>query len=294
MLLRANAWRLGPACPPLLSRGASGGGRPHRPRAPSAPGQHLLADRAVLSRLVAAAQLRPGDYVLEVGPGDGRLTLAILDAVGPSGRVTCVELGADMRRRLRASLGAHAGRVTILEGSAVDPSLDLGLGAVDAVVANLPYSISTPFCKRLAMASCPSAPEGAPPRWRTAVLLVQEEFAHKAAALPAGRGETTAGSEGSAGLGGGSDENGDEGGRTGPEPKPRDVPGNHKTKTKKKSGSNTHGGGGVTRGGSSHPYVELLAAHAGLTVSSLCIAHKLRSAVHRTHLALTHKSARCC
>ena len=221
-------------------------------KTPSAPGQHLLEDAAVIARIVEAAALQPGDTVLEVGPGDGRLTRALLSAVSPGGTVRAVELGPDMVRRLEWSLldgpdrpgpsrhhGAFgesgAGRAAInfshgyvrreevhgdvtLElicGSAQDESLPLGLASVDAVVGNLPYSISSPFLKRLALLDGPrevanlldtGATESATPsttakndkcdspadfklpraKWRSAVFLVQDEFAHKAAANPSG------------------------------------------------------------------------------------------------------------
>jgi 16S rRNA A1518/A1519 N6-dimethyltransferase RsmA/KsgA/DIM1 with predicted DNA glycosylase/AP lyase activity len=153
--------------------------------------------------------------------------------VSPGGTVRVVELGADMVRRLEWSLldgpdrpgpdrhhGAFgeggAGRAAInfshgyvrreavhcgatLElicGSALDENLPLCLASVDAIVGNLPYSISSPFLKRLALLDGPSEAvadgegEGAAvmsvPRakWRTCAFLVQDEFAHKAAARP--------------------------------------------------------------------------------------------------------------
>src|SRR5437763_5774827 len=55
-------------------------------------GQNFLIDRQVLAEIVAAADVQPGQTVLEVGPGLGILTAALVDAVGPDGKVVAVEL----------------------------------------------------------------------------------------------------------------------------------------------------------------------------------------------------------
>ena len=72
-------------------------------KTPTTPGQNLLEDDAVMTRVVQAAALKTGDSALEVGPGDGRMTRALLAAVSPGGTVRVVELGADMVRRLEWS-----------------------------------------------------------------------------------------------------------------------------------------------------------------------------------------------
>lgn len=103
-------------------------------------GQNFLVDRNIVERIIACADLRPGDRVLEVGPGRGALTALLADRVE---RLLLVEydhaLAADLTGRYRDDE-----RVRVVDGDilAVDLGQLLGDGTWK-VVANLPYNIST-------------------------------------------------------------------------------------------------------------------------------------------------------
>ncbi|MEA3202759.1 MAG: rRNA (adenine1518-N6/adenine1519-N6)-dimethyltransferase [Thermoplasmata archaeon] len=132
-------------------------------------GQHFLRDHQVLADVVAAADLRPGHRVLEVGPGPGNLTAALAAAVGPAGKVVAIE--ADPR-----FAGALKGRwpnVDVVEGDAVQTDL-AALGRFDRIVANLPYLISGPIT--VAFLDLLRHPET---RWGLAVLMYQKEFGER-------------------------------------------------------------------------------------------------------------------
>src|SRR5215212_2271452 len=105
-------------------------------------GQNFVHDPNTVRRIVAAAELRRGDAVLEVGPGLGSLTLGLLEAAG---HVTAVEvdpvLAARLPRTVAERAPAAAGRLSVLAADA------LRLGAADlpgpppgVLVANLPYN----------------------------------------------------------------------------------------------------------------------------------------------------------
>lgn len=137
-------------------------------------GQHFLRDGRVLEAVVAAADLRPGQRVLEVGPGPGNLTELLAAAVGPAGRVVAIE--AD--KALAKALQGRWPQVQIVVGDAVQADL-AGLGPFDRIVANLPYLISGPITVAfLGLLRDPAT------RWGRAVLMYQAEFAERLLAEP--------------------------------------------------------------------------------------------------------------
>ncbi len=145
--------------------------------------QNFLADIDVLESILAEAEPGPGRRVLEIGPGLGILTGALLEA-GAS--VTAVELdrglAAFLRERFATALdraetdGAAApGALRLIEGDALDQDL-VGLVAPPyQVVANLPYHITSPILHALL---------GEPPRPERLVLMVQWEVGERIAAPP--------------------------------------------------------------------------------------------------------------
>ncbi|TAK05319.1 ribosomal RNA small subunit methyltransferase A [Patescibacteria group bacterium] len=138
-------------------------------------GQHLLVDAAHLARIVAAARLGRADAVLEIGPGTGVLTERLL-ATGA--RVTAVELDQRMAHLLAARFSGEP-RFTLVVGDALREVPRLSLPAGYAVVANLPYQITTPLLWELVG---PDRPAAALP---TAVtVLVQKEVADRMLARP--------------------------------------------------------------------------------------------------------------
>lgn len=105
-------------------------------------GQHFLFDPSILGRIAGAAG-DPGEAtVLEVGPGPGGLTRALLDAGCP--RVIAVERDPRFVVLLRDLESRADGRLTVLEADALelDPCTLVGAGQV-RIVANLPYNVAT-------------------------------------------------------------------------------------------------------------------------------------------------------
>lgn len=102
-------------------------------------GQNFLIDPNIVRKIVALAELGPGDHVLEIGPGRGILTEALSQAAG---QVTAVELDP----RLHAYLETRQAELPNVELVCADalayPVEQLPAGTI--VVANLPYYISTP------------------------------------------------------------------------------------------------------------------------------------------------------
>ncbi len=87
-------------------------------------GQNFVVDQGTVRRIASLAALKPDDVVLEVGPGLGSLTLALLEA-GPA-RVVAVELdaalAAELPRTVAARAPALAGRLTVLTADALTVS----------------------------------------------------------------------------------------------------------------------------------------------------------------------------
>ncbi len=143
-------------------------------RARHALSQNFLADAEVLDGILAEASPRPGERILEVGPGLGLLTAGLL-AGGAS--VTAVELdrglAAFLRDRFAPAL--DSGQLRLIEGDALDQDLVRLVPAPYDVVANLPYHITSPILHALL---------GEPPRPGRLVLMVQREVAERIAAPP--------------------------------------------------------------------------------------------------------------
>ena len=137
--------------------------------APSkALGQNFLVDPNTARRIVRLAGVEAGDEVLEVGPGLGSLTLALLDA---GAHVRAVELD----RRLAAALGeVTASRCEIIVADALEADLAslCGPGPV-RVVANLPYNVAVPIVVRV-LEEAPTA--------TSLFVMVQAEVADRLAA----------------------------------------------------------------------------------------------------------------
>ena len=110
---------------------------PHRAR--KRFGQNFLVDGNIIRRIVAAIAPRPGDNLVEIGPGLGGLTRPVLAA---SGHLRVVEIDRDLIERLGAEFAGQA--LEIHQGDAL--KFDFGaLGGDLRVIGNLPYNISTPI-----------------------------------------------------------------------------------------------------------------------------------------------------
>lgn len=136
--------------------------------------QNFLADVDVLEAILAEAAPAADGRVLEIGPGLGLLTGALLDT---GAAVTAVELDRGLASFLRDRFEAaiDAGRLALVEGDALDQDLVHLVAPPYDVVANLPYHITSPILHALL---------GSPPRPRRLVLMVQREVAERIAAPP--------------------------------------------------------------------------------------------------------------
>lgn len=106
-------------------------------------GQHFLHDRGVIERIVAAIAPRPGDRLVEIGPGEGALTLPLLRAAG---RMTVIELDPELIEPLRAR-AAGVGELDVIHADVLKTDLAAiaGGGAKLRVTGNLPYYVSSPI-----------------------------------------------------------------------------------------------------------------------------------------------------
>ncbi len=107
-------------------------------------GQNFLHDAGVIDRIVKSIAPKPGQHVIEIGPGQGALTEPLLDATG--GELDVVELDRDLIPILRTKF-FRAEKLRIHEADAL--SFDFGSLVEDErpmrLVGNLPYNISTPL-----------------------------------------------------------------------------------------------------------------------------------------------------
>lgn len=141
-------------------------------------GQNFLIDGNIVRKSLELADIQAGDTVVEVGPGLGTLTTALLQA---GADVWAVEMDRSLHAHLEATLAAEfPERFHLLEGDAVDQPL-AGLANAEAlthsprgfkIVANLPYAIATPWLDGVLSGPLP----------QRMVLMLQLEAAQRYAA----------------------------------------------------------------------------------------------------------------
>jgi 16S rRNA (adenine1518-N6/adenine1519-N6)-dimethyltransferase len=152
-----------------------------RPR--HALGQNFLIDKNLLGKLVDAAGVKPGETVLEVGPGTGTLTESLLER--GCNVVACElddELAAMLNERIPA-LGYGGGeRFRLVQGDCLDKGKTLNKTAATTIgdvpfklVANLPYGAATPLMLNLLIDH---------PRCSMQAVTIQREVAQRLAAKP--------------------------------------------------------------------------------------------------------------
>lgn len=146
-------------------------------------GQNFLIDRNILDVLAGAVDIAPGDRVLEVGPGLGVMTEALLQR---GAHVTAVEKDPALAQWLRDSLlKEYPNTFELIEGDALDCDWDSLLARdFKAFASNLPYSVGTRILMDLICQ--PKAP-------KRLVTLVQLEVADRFAAAPSSPERGTAG-----------------------------------------------------------------------------------------------------
>jgi 16S rRNA (adenine1518-N6/adenine1519-N6)-dimethyltransferase len=106
-------------------------------------GQHFLHDRNAIHKILTAIAPKPGDRLVEIGPGLGAITLPLLERCG---ELTAVELDQDVIPGLAAA-AAGRGRLHIIQGDALATDLYAlaPAGGKIRLLGNLPYNISTPL-----------------------------------------------------------------------------------------------------------------------------------------------------
>ncbi|ANY20275.1 Ribosomal RNA small subunit methyltransferase A [Tsuneonella dongtanensis] len=147
----------------------------HGLSASKALGQNFLFDEQLLDRIAAV----PGDLddaaVLEIGPGPGGLTRALLRA---GARVTAIEMDRRCLPALAELSEAYPERLRVIAGDAMKLDHDELMEQHYAVVANLPYNVGTALFTRWLSG------ESWPPRWTSLTLMFQQEVAQRVVAVP--------------------------------------------------------------------------------------------------------------
>jgi 16S rRNA (adenine1518-N6/adenine1519-N6)-dimethyltransferase len=107
-------------------------------------GQNFLHDQNTIARIVRAAAPRPGQTLVEIGPGQGAITAPLLEAVS---QLTVIEIDRDLAAALRTRFAGNPGFHLIEQDVLKVNFADLGNGqpAGLRILGNLPYNISTPL-----------------------------------------------------------------------------------------------------------------------------------------------------
>jgi 16S rRNA (adenine1518-N6/adenine1519-N6)-dimethyltransferase len=132
-------------------------------------GQHFLVDDAIVSAIVDAIGPRPGQRIVEIGPGLGALTQPLLERCGA---LTVVEIDRDLAARLRRRPG-----LTVIEGDVLGVDF-AALGSGLRLVGNLPYNISTPILFHLLGAAAQVVDQH---------FMLQKEVVRRMTASPGGK-----------------------------------------------------------------------------------------------------------
>lgn len=151
-----------------------------RPRTSKTLGQHFLIDSRTAERIVGALDPRPGEAVLEIGPGTGALTGRLIHAAG---RIAAVELDRELAAALATRFGPE--RLVLLVQDVLTLELAVALEALGCprdgrlvLAGNLPYQISKPVSQKLIRARANIS---------RAVLMFQREVARRLTASPGSR-----------------------------------------------------------------------------------------------------------
>ena len=144
----------------------------HGLAARKALGQNFVVDPNTVRKIASLSGVGEGDRVVEIGPGLGSLTLALVEV---GARVTAVEMDDELVPILRDVVAGHD--VEIVEGDAQQIDWDEVLGAADgwSLVANLPYNVATPLVLDLLRDV---------PKIESMLVMVQLEVAERLAAAP--------------------------------------------------------------------------------------------------------------
>ena len=136
-------------------------------------GQHFLTDVSVIQRIVDAINPKPGEALVEIGPGLGAMTDPL---VARCGALTVIELDRDLAQRLRRRSELNVVEADVLNVDFV--AMALASGQRLRVVGNLPYNISTPILFHLL---------GAVEHVVDQHFMLQREVVERMAAAPGGK-----------------------------------------------------------------------------------------------------------
>ena len=144
--------------------------------ASKALGQNFLLDEQLLDRIAAVPGSLDGKPVLEIGPGPGGLTRALLRA---GARVTAIEMDQRCLPALAELGGAFPDQLDVLQDDALALDHDALMdGEPYAVLSNLPYNVGPPLFTRW------MGGEPWPPNWTSLTLMFQQEVAQRIVAAP--------------------------------------------------------------------------------------------------------------
>jgi 16S rRNA (adenine1518-N6/adenine1519-N6)-dimethyltransferase len=139
-------------------------------------GQNFLLDLNLTAKIARSAGDLSACDVLEVGPGPGGLTRGLLSE--GARRVVAVEKDPRCIPALEEIAAAYPGRLTVLQGDALDIDLAQHLTPPVKIVANLPYNVGTELLIRWL------SPAVWPPLWSSLTLMFQKEVAERIVAKP--------------------------------------------------------------------------------------------------------------
>jgi len=136
-------------------------------------GQNFVIDGNICRKIVKLAEVSTQDHALEIGPGLGSLTVALL---AQAKMVTAIEIDARLANQLPSTMALHsekASNLTVINADALD--IETVPGSPTVLVANLPYNVSVPVLLRY-LEKFPTLNSG--------VVMVQAEVADRLAAKP--------------------------------------------------------------------------------------------------------------
>jgi 16S rRNA (adenine1518-N6/adenine1519-N6)-dimethyltransferase len=152
----------------------------HGLAARKALGQNFLLDLNLTSRIARGAGPLEGMHVVEIGPGPGGLTRAIL-AAGAE-HVTAIEMDERCLPAIAEIAERYPGRLSVIHGDALKTDMRaLNDGRTSRIVANLPYNVASPLIIRWLQE------EPWPPWFSSITVMVQREFAERLVATPSER-----------------------------------------------------------------------------------------------------------
>lgn len=149
----------------------------HGLSASKAMGQNFLFDEQLLARIAAIPGDLQGQAVLEIGPGPGGLTRALLRA---GARVTAIEMDGRCLPALAELEVAFPGQLAVIHGDAMKLDHDALLSEPYAIASNLPYNVGTALLVKWL------GGQQWPPQWTSLTLMFQHEVAKRITAQPGG------------------------------------------------------------------------------------------------------------